>query len=212
MSVLGLRRASGRALVTLDDRCREPALDDGQERPIRNAPAHAAHQGAVRYRREVVAEVSIHHLRVPAVPDMPEGLANCHFGVHLRAEAILVAQQVRFENRAQHQERRHLDHAVADARDPERALAAVALWNPDAQQGLWPVFTGAQLLPQLFQPSLSPIGSDLIERHPVDARGATIAVACPVGFFEDVSPADFVPWGVEAESWFSLSFRMQRDL
>src|SRR4051794_17656990 len=193
MPVLGLRRASGRALVTLDDRCRKPALDHGEERPIRNAPAYAAHQGAVGYRREVVAEVSIYHFRVPAVPDMPEGLANCHFGVHLRAEAILVAQQVRFEDRAQHQEHRHLDHAVADARDPERALAAVALRYPDAQQGLWPVVAGPQLLPQLSQPSLSPIGGDLVERHPVGARGATIAVACPVGFLEDVGPADLVP-------------------
>jgi hypothetical protein len=85
-------------------------------------------------------------------------LANRHLGVHLRTEAVLIAQQVRLEDRPQHQQRRHLDHAVADARDAERALAAVALWYPHAQQGLWPIVANPQLLPQLFQPSILPMG------------------------------------------------------
>jgi hypothetical protein len=62
-------------------------------------------------------------------------------------------------------------------------------WNPNAQQGLWPVSAGAQFLPQLFQPSVLPVGGDLVKRHPVDARGTTVAVACSVRFFEDVGPA-----------------------
>jgi hypothetical protein len=44
MSILRLRCAPGRALVTLDYRCREPVLDHGQERPVRDTPAHTAHQ------------------------------------------------------------------------------------------------------------------------------------------------------------------------
>ena len=35
------------------------------------------------------------------VGDVPEGLANRHLGVHPRTEAILIAQQVRLEDRAQ---------------------------------------------------------------------------------------------------------------
>jgi hypothetical protein len=73
------------------------------------------------------------------VADVPEGLANRHLGVHPRAKAILIAQQVRLEDRPQHQQPRHLDHAVADARNAKRALATVALWYPHAQQGLWTI-------------------------------------------------------------------------
>ena len=128
MSILGLRRASGRALVPLDHRCREPALNHRQERPVRDAAAHAAHQRAMRDRRKVVAEVSIYDFRPPMVTDVPEGLAYRHLGIHPRTESVLIAQQVRLEDRAQHQQRRHLDHAVADARYAEWTLAPIALW------------------------------------------------------------------------------------
>src|SRR5260370_31022976 len=95
MSILRFRRASGRALVTLDHRRREPAFDDGQELSVRNAAAHAAHQRSVRNRREVVAEVSVHYLRSPAGCDVPEGFATRHLGVHRTTESILVTQQRR---------------------------------------------------------------------------------------------------------------------
>src|SRR5271168_346193 len=213
MSILRLRRASGRALVVLDHRCREPALDHGQERSIRDTSAHAAHQRPVRDRRKIVAEISIYHLCPAMVANVPEGLADCHLGVHLRAEAVLIAQQVRLEDRPQHQQRRHLDHAVADARDAERALAAVALWYPHAQQGLWPIVANPQLLPQLFQPSILPVCGDLVERHPVAAGGTVVTPACPVCFFEDVGPTHFVPQRrVEPKVRFGLSFRLQRGL
>jgi hypothetical protein len=70
---------------------------------------------------------------------------------------------------------------------------AVALWYPHAQQGLWPIVASQKLLPQLFQPSILSVGADLVERHPVAARGTVIAAACPVRFFEDVGPTHFVP-------------------
>ena len=127
------------------------------------------------------------------IADVPEGLANRHLGVQPRTEAILIAQQVRLENRGQHQQHRHLDHAVADGWDAKWALTAVALWYPHAQQGLGSVFAGPELLPQLFQPSFLPVGGDPVKRHPVAARRATVAAAGPVCFFEDVGPAHFVP-------------------
>jgi hypothetical protein len=146
------------------------------------------------------------------VANVPEGLANRHLGVHLRAEAVLIAQQVRLEDRPQHQQRRHLDHAVADARDAERALAAVALWYPHAQQGLGPIVASPQLLPQLFQPSVLSVGGNLVERHPVTARSTVVTTARSVGFFEDVGPTHFVPQRVEPIVRFGLSFRLQRGL
>src|ERR1700688_1278499 len=102
MSILRLRCASDRALVTLDYRCRETALDHGQERSVHDTPAHTAHQRPVRDRRKIVAEVSVYHLRPSMVADVPEGLANRHLGIHPRTEAILVTQQVRIEDRPQH--------------------------------------------------------------------------------------------------------------
>jgi len=78
--------------------------------------------------------------------------------------------------------------------------------------GLWPIFASQQLLPQLSQPSIRPVGGDLVERHPVAARSTVVAAARSVGFFEDVGPTHFVPQRVESESRFSLSFRLQRGL
>jgi len=147
----------------------------------------------MRDRREVVAEVSIYHLRPPTVTDVPEGLAYRHLGIYPRTEAVLIAQQVRLEDRAQHQQCRHLDHAVADARYAKRTLAPIALRYPHAQQGLWPIVAVTKLLPQLFQPSILPVGGDLVECHPVAAGSAVIATARPVCFFEDVGPTYLVP-------------------
>src|SRR5271157_4312105 len=69
ISIPCLRCASGRALVTLDHGCCEPAFNHGQERAVRDTAAHAAHQRPVRDRREVVAEISVYHLRPPTVAD-----------------------------------------------------------------------------------------------------------------------------------------------
>jgi hypothetical protein len=127
------------------------------------------------------------------VADVPEGLTNRHLGVEPRAEAILIAQQVRLEDRRQHQQRRHLDHAVADARYAEWALTAVTLWYPHEQQRLWPIFASSQLLPQLFQPSILPVVGDLPERRSVAACSTVVPTACVVCFFKDVGPTHFVP-------------------
>jgi hypothetical protein len=54
--------------------------------------------------------------------------------------------------------------------------------HQSALEGLRPVFAGTQLLPQLFQPSPRPVGGDLVERHPIDARGAAVTSAGPVRF------------------------------
>jgi hypothetical protein len=51
------------------------------------------------------------------------------------------------------QHRRHLNHAVPDARNAERPLASVALRYPHPQEGLGEILSRTQLLPQRFQPA-----------------------------------------------------------
>jgi hypothetical protein len=160
----------------------------------------------VRNRGEVVAQIRIDDLPLSALRDVPKHLAYGHLGIQFRPEAILVSQHVRLEDGADHQHHRHLDHAVADGRNAERSLPAVALWNPHSQQGLRAVGGAVQLLHDPFQPLLSTPSLDLVERDAIDARRTAVRTAVSIGFFDDVRPTDFVPERIEAESWFSLSF------
>jgi hypothetical protein len=143
---------------------------------------------------------------------VPVGAADRHLGVELRAEAVLVRQQVRLEDRLEHDDHGRLHHTIADRGDAKRALAAVALGDPHPQQGLWPVSPGAQLLPQPFQPRLDAVGLDRLEGLAVDTRRAAIGAAASVCLGEDIGAADLVPQRVEAISRFSLGFRLQRGL
>src|SRR4051794_10456995 len=145
--------APGAARGTLDHRHLQPALDHGQHRAVRDPSRHAAQQRTVRDAPEVVAQVRVHHLGASAVRDVPVGAADRHLGVEPRTEAVLVRQQVRLEDRLEHDDHRRLHPPIADRGDAERALAAVALGDPDTQQGPWPVSPGTQLLPQPFQPT-----------------------------------------------------------
>ncbi len=61
---------------------------------------------------------------------------------------------------ANDQHRRHLNHAVPDARNAERPLASVALRYPHPQEGLGDILPRTQLLPQRFQPALKAMGVD----------------------------------------------------
>src|SRR4029450_6296960 len=121
---------------------------------------------------------------------------------------------------------------IGNGGNAERPLSAVAFRDPDAQEGLRPVAAGSQVLPQRFpapfnrrrlaavshppptllQPLFNAVRLDLLERLAVRARGAGIVPTAPIRLGQDVRPADLVPQAVEAEGWFSLSFRLQRSL
>src|SRR3712207_6009590 len=94
----------------------------------------------------------------------------------------------------------------------EWATASAALWYPHPQEGLGRVLARSQLLLQPFQPSLHPLGFNLSEAHAIHPRRSRIGAAASVGFLQDVLATDLVPKRVEAEVWFSLSFRLQRGL
>src|SRR5689334_23132443 len=95
---------------------------------------------------------------------VPVDPSESHLGVQPGTEAILLWQQVRLEDGADDQHHRHLDHAVADARNAERSLTSIALRYPYAQEGLGVVALSYQLLPQPSQPLLRSAGIDLLER------------------------------------------------
>ena len=59
---------------------------------------------------------------------------------------------------------------------------------------------------------LKAMGVDPFERLAINPRRSRIRAAAAIGFKQDVLATDLVPKGVEAEGWFSLSFRLQRGL
>ena len=126
-------------------------------------------------RGEVVAQISVHHLLSPVLRHMPEDSTDGHFGIESGTKSILLWQQVRLEDRPDHQHHRHLDHTVADRRDAERSLASVALRYPYTQKGLGAYVPATQLLPQLPQPSLYSVVLDLLEGLPVHSRRPALA-------------------------------------
>jgi hypothetical protein len=125
---------------------------------------------------------------------------------------MLLGQQVHLKDGTNDQHRRHLNHAVPDARNAERPLASVALRYPHPQEGLGDILSRSQLLPQRFQPALKAMGVDPFERLVINPRRPRIRATTAIGFKQDVLATDLVPKGVEAEGWFSLSFRLQRGL
>jgi hypothetical protein len=186
----------------------EPALDDAEEASIGDAAGQTTHQGRVRDRGEVVAQIRVHHLPPPMLRHVPVDPAESHLGVQSGAKAILLWQQVRLEDGPDDQHHRHLDHAVADGGDAERPPASVALWYPHPQEGLRSVAPRDQLLPQPFQPPLHARGLDPGKALAVHPRRPRVAAAATVGFLQDVLATDLVPERVEAEGGFSLSFRL----
>ena len=114
--------------------------------------------------------------------DVPEDPSKSHFGVHFRTKAVLLRQQVRLEDRPDDQHHGHLYDSISDGRDTERALSAIALGNPYAQQGLGRVAARDQLLSQCFQPRLHSLGFDLLERLSINPGRASISAGALVSF------------------------------
>jgi hypothetical protein len=64
----------------------------------------------------------------------------------------------------------------------------------------------------LASAALKAMGVDPFERLAINPRRPRIRATTAIGFKQDVLATDLVPKGVEAEGWFSLSFRLQRGL
>ncbi len=87
-------------------------------------------------------------------------------------------------------------------------MASVALRYPHPQQGLGIIPSRDQLLPQRFQPTLLAACVYPRERLAIDPRRSGICAAAVVGLQQNILATDLVPQSIEAESRFSLSFRL----
>lgn len=120
--------------------------------------------------------------------------------------------QIRFEDRADHQQHRHLHHSVPDARDAERPFSTIGFGHPHAQQGPRVVRLPGEFLPQSFQPRASPVVLNVLESFAIESRRPAIGAAAPVGLLENVLATHLVPRAVETGSRFVLGFRLQCGL
>ena len=90
---LGPSRFGGLHRTPVDDlhhRGGQPALDDMEQLAIGDAPGQASHQGRVRNRGEVVAQVRVHHLPPPVLRHVPIDPPESRLGVQSGPEAILL--------------------------------------------------------------------------------------------------------------------------
>src|SRR5271168_4967410 len=98
---------------------------------------------------------------------------------------MLLGQQVHLKDGTNDQHRRHLNHAVPDARNAERPLASVALRYPHPQEGLGDILSRSQLLPQRFQPALKTMGVDPFERLAISPPRSRIRATTAIGWQDD---------------------------
>lgn len=126
---------------------------------------------------------------------------------------VLLLGQVRLEDRLQHQNCRHLDHAIFYARHPKRPLLVGSGFGyPNPPHGLGPIAFALQFLSQFFQPTIHSPLLNLLETHPVHPRCATVGTAAPPGVQEHVLPIQLVVESVKPAGWFALRFSLQRFL
>jgi hypothetical protein len=116
--------------------------------------------------------------------------------------------QVHVENRAEHQHRGGLDHAVFYRRNAERSLSTIAFWNPDAQKRLRRITLAPQLSPQRSEPLSLALGLDRLEVDAIHPRRAAIGAAASIRFLQDVFSANLIPQAVEPIARFRLGFRL----
>ena len=108
-------------LVGLFHRCLQPHLDQPQDAAVADPPGHRFHQLGMRDAVEVTGQVRVDHLGMPR-PEQPFDLPNGVQGAALRAVGVLFRLQVGLEDRLQDQHRRHLHHAIFDARNAHSTL------------------------------------------------------------------------------------------
>src|SRR2546422_408849 len=127
---------------------------------------------------------------------------DCSYGCRSpRSEPIRAIQEIRFKDRLQDQQGRHLHYPVAYRRDSQRPQFPIRLRYVDASYGLRPVGLGAQRFPQLLQePFHSPLRRlDLLDRDAVDPRRSLIASHLVPGRRQHIAPIDQIVQRVESE-------------
>src|SRR5262249_28254462 len=110
--------------VDLLDRCYQPLLEEGQNRPVAYAASDRPHQLRMRDAIEVTAQVGVDHLCMPRPQPLPyllDGLVSAAAW----SVGILLRGQIGTEEGLENQQDRHLHDTTADRGDAQRPLLAV---------------------------------------------------------------------------------------
>src|SRR5450759_2656333 len=121
-------------------------------------------------------------------------------GVPARTKPVRAVQEVRLEDRLEHQRRLRLHDPVLDRRDTQRSQPAVRLGDEHTLDRLWPVAMGAQFLVQLLEEQVRARAiDDVLTRHAIHTGGAVVLEHQPPRGRQHVGPIDPVVQRVKPE-------------
>src|SRR6516162_7441699 len=118
----------------------------------------------------------------------------------LRAESITATLKIRFENRLDHQLRRHLHHSVSHRRYPQRPLLPICFRYVSPLHRRRAISSCPQRRLDLRQNLSHASLFDGLDRLRIDSRRAAIAAHSPPCFPQDVTSVDPVVQRMEASS------------
>jgi site-specific DNA recombinase len=140
------RRCGPPALVGLDHGGLQPLEDQPQHRAVGDPSLQALPQGIMRDRVEVRLQVRVVHLRQPG-GDVLANRIDRLMRVLARTRPIRAVQEVRLEDRLEHQQHRRLHDPVFDRGDAERSLRPIGFRDPYPPHGLRTI----RSFPQFFR-------------------------------------------------------------
>ena len=198
------------ASVRLLDGTAQPQPNQPQDGAVREAPLQLRHQAVVVDGVEVLAQVRVIHRLV----------ARSHRGLHRverlvrvppRTESVRTTDEIRLEDRVDHQQHGGLRHAVPQRRDAERPPTAVGLRNVDAAHGLRMVAMLPQVLREGLQPAPLPtrLGIDGRPGDAIHTRPAFVRAHPLTGRRQDVGPQHVPEQVIESEPRFLLGLAAQ---
>jgi len=130
-------------------------------------------------------------------------------GRPFRSKPVGTVQEVRFEDRFQNEQRRHLDHPIPNRRDSQGPLSPIGHGNMDAAH--WPrlIILGLQRGLKLLQEDTGAFGFDLLKRRPVNARASFVRSYSFPRRLKHVHPADLAVEAPKTEVRLLLRFLVQ---
>src|ERR1019366_442851 len=188
----------------------QPHPDQFEHTPVHHAHTHASQKLVVRNRIEVAFQIRVIHRLIPGL-HMPAYLLQRLMGRPARTEPIGAILEIRFEDRLQDQQGRHLHHSVAHRRNPERTQFPIRFWYVDAPYRCRRVGLGAQRLLEFVQKSLHAGFRrfdlfDLDAIHPGRAFVGSHPFPCR---FQHIAPIDPVVQHIKPELRFLLGLLTQ---
>ena len=211
LALLASRHAPPSSIVPLFDGRFQPHLDQMQHMAVHHAAGHRLQQIGVRDRLEILRQIGIHHIGV-AVAQGAMDLLDGPSSAAARSVAVGFRQEIRLEDRLQHQLRRRLDHPVSNRRDAERAFAASGLRDLDPTNRVRSIRSRTQLLSEPPEPVLQALRFDRLEGHPVHPRGASIRARHLIGMGQNVLAVHLVVEPVEPERRLGLRLGVELPL